>query len=193
MVVVALSVAFTLGVIFLFLLITGILPWGEDLSFVQHGTVRSPEDFGSVNYEVPFGSVPQLTIDGQKYSRTTGEVDKIATKGRFRLSNQTPTGFEWRSLEGIKGTSFGWEAKGRAVQGPAPLFVQKGSFLSVNGESGQVNFPHRYESPPNVELNGRRTIIVETTSAGFKWKNTGTKADFAEGTLEWVAKGVKGK
>jgi hypothetical protein len=95
-----------------------------------------------------------------------------------------------------RGKEFTWEARGIKGKpgGATTPSVQKGSFQSVAGEQGEVHFPHRYESPPNVELTGsRKTIVVESSASGFKWKNASNEKNSADGPVTWVAKGIKAK
>ena len=78
-----------------------------------------------------------------------------------------------------------------------------GTFQSVHGQTGKVSFGVVFSSPPNVTLkagkDGResrykhpafeKTVILETTTDGFKWKNSGKEDDFADGQILWEAVG----
>lgn len=79
-----------------------------------------------------------------------------------------------------------------------------GAFQSVHGQTGQVAFGKEFSSPPNVTLrpgNGKgqeskyqhnafqKTSIVETTTTGFRWRNSGKADDFADGEIVWTATG----
>jgi hypothetical protein len=84
-----------------------------------------------------------------------------------------------------------------------------GTFRSIHAETGQQSFGITFVSPPKVSLhttpegksgtisNEQRkahdhTLIVETTTTGFKWKNTG-QADDCNAELYWVATGLVNK
>src|SRR5262249_26240545 len=99
---------------------------------------------------------------------------------------------------------FTWETKGLPTSRGGinlPLFKQDGSFTSLAGEQGEVNFPHPYASPPNIELTHPGggtaaqsvTTVVECKPTGFKWKNGSDPKgiDRRTGPVKWTAKGVK--
>jgi hypothetical protein len=77
-------------------------------------------------------------------------------------------------------------------------FQQAGKFKVVAGQEGSVNFPIPYQFPPSVETDAtgfNKTIIVETTTQGFRWKNTAqsntAQSDiFNDTNVNWTAKGV---
>jgi hypothetical protein len=84
------------------------------------------------------------------------------------------------------------------------LLDQNGVFMSLQGEQGEVMFPHPYASPPNVELGFRsgsstainKTLISKVSATGFKWKNTRSSEKafskgYFDGELTWKAKGVR--
>lgn len=81
-----------------------------------------------------------------------------------------------------------------------PRTVEKkldGTFTSVHGETGQVSFGVTFTSPPKVNFvfdsnfkAAGKTIILETTTTGFKWKNTGDSNEFDAVTLRWEALGT---
>ncbi|MCZ2342753.1 MAG: hypothetical protein LC104_13330 [Bacteroidales bacterium] len=81
--------------------------------------------------------------------------------------------------------------------------TKTGSFQSVHGQTGKVSFGVVFSSPPNVTLKAgkdgqessykhpafKKTVIVETTTEGFKWKNSGKADDYADGEILWEAVG----
>jgi hypothetical protein len=90
----------------------------------------------------------------------------------------------------------------------AVSFEQDGTFRSVHGQEGIVNFPHPYASPPNVMLEpleregppsmreffdaevANSTVIVECTVTGFRWRNACANLS---AHLRWTARGIRGK
>jgi hypothetical protein len=92
---------------------------------------------------------------------------------------------------------FTWEAKGlRAGSDPGGMsvFPQDGTFNTVFGKEGEVNFPIPYAVAPNVELSGNpsgKVIIVESRPTGFKWKNAGDNDFSHSGSVIWKARGVR--
>ena len=72
-------------------------------------------------------------------------------------------------------------------------FRQAGKFKVVAGQEGSVNFPIPYQFPPSVETdanNFNKTVIIETTTQGFRWKNTGESNVFNDTDVNWTARGV---
>lgn len=68
---------------------------------------------------------------------------------------------------------------------------------SVHGQTGEYTFEKVvFIAPPVVELSRRAdsieaqesTLIVETTTKGFQWKNVGKSAN-SDGTLDFEARG----
>jgi hypothetical protein len=73
------------------------------------------------------------------------------------------------------------------------LLSQRGTFKVVAGQEGEVHFPIPYEFPPSVEISADRfckTIVVESTTRGFRWKNSGPDDVFNNIALDWSARGV---
>ncbi len=80
--------------------------------------------------------------------------------------------------------------------GKDTIFPQEGTFNTVAGKEGQVNFPLPYDLAPNVELSGpapvsSMVIVVESRPTGFKWLNAGKDEKVHSGTLTWKARGVR--
>jgi hypothetical protein len=82
---------------------------------------------------------------------------------------------------------------GAPFQPADSIYTQKGTFRTLIGQTGQVNFPFPYQSPPNVTLSGKTntTTVTECTTTGFKWTNIGKEPDSDNGDVDWVAKGIK--
>jgi hypothetical protein len=105
-------------------------------------------------------------------------------------------GFCVFALVGCGGTT----ADNKTGTPSSPTTVEKklnGTFTSVHGETGQVSFGVTFTSPPKVNIiDGLfpkaeySTIILETTTTGFKWKNTGASNEFDGPTLRWEASGT---
>jgi hypothetical protein len=171
----------------------------HDGPYVQKETVHPSTSFGEVIYPIPYASKPHLTLS--------------SSQRKYNITKQSETGFGWDAADleedfmpdGAGGRKkrpdvayepFTWEAKGiRAGSQDAAgiLFEQSGSFRSVIGQTGQVNFPFPYQSPPNVELSGKTntTTVTECTTTGFKWTNTGKDEFWSTGDVSWQAKGIK--
>jgi hypothetical protein len=173
----------------------------DDGPYVQKETVN-PTDHraGEVTYPIPYASKPHLTLSS-------------SSKRKYLITKQSETGFEWSAgdldddfiPDGAGGRKkkpeityepFTWETKGVRAGSDAVagvLFEQKGRFQTLIGQTGQVNFPFPYQSPPNVELTGRTntTTVTECTATGFKWTNTGKEEFGNTGEVEWHAKGIK--
>jgi hypothetical protein len=86
---------------------------------------------------------------------------------------------------------------------------ERGEFRSIHGQTGQQSFGITFASPPKVTLHTTaggeggqssseqenaldHSVILETTTTGFKWKNTGRSKD-CDAKLYWVAKGLVNK
>jgi hypothetical protein len=72
-------------------------------------------------------------------------------------------------------------------------FQQAGKFKVVAGQEGSVNFPIPYQYPPSVETDAggfNKMVIVETTTQGFRWKNTGESNIFNDTDVNWTARGI---
>lgn len=175
----------------------------------QQGSVRTEEETtGVVYYPIPYASPPNLTL--------------TSPQRRYTLLEQSETGFTWSKgsvIEALKGVAdevkgkeekqpkpkpameeFTWEAKGVRGNPNQPsmrLLEQKGSFMTVGGQEGEVNFPYPYTTAPHVELSGsfnchESTVIAECKPTGFKWKNVGDpKSGRTNGDVRWTAKGIK--
>ena len=105
--------------------------------------------------------------------------------------------FNQRLKPTLRLEDFTWEAKGvRAGKdaGTMSVFPQDGTFNTIAGKEGEVNFPIPYAVAPNVELSGNQAgvvIIVECRPTGFKWKNGGDHNVTHSGTVTWKARGIR--
>lgn len=192
---------------------SGSVTSGNYESLSQKGTLK-PEGLtnGVVFYAMPYDSPPNLEVSpGSRYLIARQDefgftwVDRAGLTGQgsaviFALIPEAanlPRGAEPKFDP--QQPELTWEAKGlRATAGTLAMktFEQSGSFQSDFAQQGQVNFPIPYGSPPNVELSGfhKKTIIVESTATGFKWKNSGNaKEGWASeaGTVTWKSKGIR--
>lgn len=71
------------------------------------------------------------------------------------------------------------------------VYMETGNFHTVQGQEGDVTFPEPYRRPPNVELTtSSNTIVTNTTTNGFHWKNPGGSA-FDNVDVTWTARGLK--
>ncbi len=187
---------------------------GSAAPLEQHATVSPQGKYtGAVNYPVPFGLPPNLTLtsSGRKYDILKQDEKGFTWQAQtladdFKDDKQREAESEtfrnnWGFLHAtnklkpnIQFEDFTWTAKG-VPEGKDTIFPQEGTFNTVAGLEGMVNFPIPYENAPNVELSGPANVlgvvvIVESRPTGFKWKNTG-KEGMHSGTLSWKAKGIK--
>jgi len=180
---------------------------------VQKDTVSPRSKFtGTVYYPIPYASPPNLKL--------------TASKREYDIVRQDETGFTWmarslpedlredmrkdhesevgNAIEGIMGwmkpnivfEDFTWEAKGVRDAGGMRAFEQTGTFNTVFGKEGEVNFTLPYALAPNVTLSGTASgavIVEESSPTGFKWKNVATidNGFSTNGEITWTAKGVR--
>jgi hypothetical protein len=75
----------------------------------------------------------------------------------------------------------------------------QGFFQSIHGQTGRVSFGITFLSRPRIHLSplddsstaeaaAKKTVIIEPTTTGFKWKNTGQSPQ-DDGMLKWEARG----
>ena len=73
------------------------------------------------------------------------------------------------------------------------VFEQSGRFNATAGGEGMVRFPQTYRAIPNLELSLspaiNKTVVTETMSWGFRWKNTGPDNLFNNSSIPWKARG----
>jgi hypothetical protein len=180
-------------------------PYSQTARVEPHGDAT-----GVVYYPMPYGSPPNLTVNpGARYLITKQDelgftwIDRARLKdvGHLlatapELARMLPKGEEPK-FDGEQ-PPLTWEARGvRAGPGYLSMapFEQTGTFQTDFGQQGQVNFPFPYASPPNVELSGahrEKTVIVECTVTGFKWKN-GSEGKWQSeyGEVTWKARGIR--
>jgi hypothetical protein len=98
---------------------------------------------------------------------------------------------------GLVFEEFTWQAEGlRAPLSAIPPKVQEqtGTFRTLAGQEATQHFPLAFISAPHVELSGpnsQSTIVVDSTSTGFKWRNVEKDSNRAwQGEVTWKAKGV---
>lgn len=180
---------------------------------VQKDTVSPQSKFtGIVYYPVPYASPPNLKL--------------TASKREYDIVRQDETGFTWsarslpedlrddmrkeheseigNAIEGIMGwmkpnivfEDFTWEAKGVRDAGSIRVLEQTGTFNTVFGKQGEVNFALPYALAPNVALSGTAdgaVIVAESSPTGFKWKNVAAidNGFSTNGEITWTAKGVR--
>jgi hypothetical protein len=144
--------------------------------------------------ETGFTWKARLTVNDIQVGKVKEAEDKLVTfGGNFEtlLTVLTPGG--WLKPD-LQLEDFTWEAKGVRAGKDAGLrvFEQTGTFNSIHGKDGPVNFPSPYAVPPNVELTQPKSavIVTECQPTGFKWKNAGD--DWREdATVTWKAKGIR--
>jgi hypothetical protein len=186
-----------------------------DEPLVQKDTVSPQSRYtGVIYYPVPYASPPNLKLTATKrqYDIVKQEETSFTWMARPMVEdfNDNRRGEAEAHLnlpiEGlllnflkpnIQYEDFTWEAKGMRVgkdAGAMQAFEQTGTFNTIIGKDGEVNFPIPYALAPNIELSGQPSgavIVVESRPTGFKWKNAGDNAFFHNGQATWKAKGVR--
>ena len=78
---------------------------------------------------------------------------------------------------------------------PEVVFEQSAWFNATAGGEGLVRFPETYGEIPNLELSLspeiNKTVVTETMSWGFRWKNTGPNNLFNNSSIPWKARGLR--
>jgi hypothetical protein len=187
-----------------------------DEPLVQKDTASPQGKYtGIVYYPIPYASPPHLKLTAPKRQYDIVKQDErsftwtarplmedFLDEKRQDADRMIGVGIEGLALNFLKPNlqfeDFTWEAKGvRAGSdaGGMTVFPQDGTFNSVFGQEGEVNFPIPYAVAPNVELSGGpsdKVVIVESRPTGFKWKNTaGPNAFNGSGNVTWKARGVR--
>lgn len=217
----SLTATTTAAAVLAVLYFTGSRPTGSAAN-VQKDTVKPlGQPAGVVFYEVPYASPPHLTLSAphrvyrivkQDEFGFSWEVDSLVEDfvgdvehvknnlelGRLYLLQRKP---------GIEYEDFTFEAKGIPA-GPGVdfhrPFEQAGTFQTIIKQQGPIAFSIPYAAPPNVTLKWKdrigaheKTLIVECTSAGFKWQNVGDNVDLLNGEprdngeVTWTATGLR--
>jgi hypothetical protein len=87
------------------------------------------------------------------------------------------------------------ETAGPARPPAVETFEQSGRFNVEAGKEGIVRFPQPFGSVPNLELSlspsFNKTVVAETMSWGFRWKNTGPDNLFNNSSVPWKARGIR--
>jgi hypothetical protein len=180
-------------------------PYSQSGRIEPHG-----ESSGVVYYPVPYAGPPNLTVlPGARYLIVKQDELGFTWLDRARMKDARSLVASVPELAALLPKSeeakfdpeqppLSWEARGvRAAAGVQPMipFEQTGTFVSDLGQQGQVNFVFPYASPPNVELTAgsrEKTVIVECTATGFKWKNGSTgKWPSEYGEVTWKARGIR--
>jgi hypothetical protein len=181
----------------------------------QRGTV-SPQSMGAgvVHYPLPYAAPPNLKLISAKreYDIVKQDETGFSWKALVKLDDiqdgqrgnaQAMLGVGIRHADSMIGKlkpdlqfeDFTWEAKG-GRPGKDAVFVQEGTFNTIAGKEGEVNFPIPYAAAPNVELSGPPSgavIVAESRPTGFKWRNTPQTNPGAvnSGSVSWKVKGVR--
>ena len=76
---------------------------------------------------------------------------------------------------------------------PVEIFEQSGRFNAISGKDGLVRFPVPYSAVPNLELSlsptFNKTVVTETMSWGFRWRNNGKDDLFNNSSISWKSRG----
>ena len=188
---------------------------GPESLLEQRGTVSPKNKFsGIVYYPSPYSSPPNLTVTSAQRQYDIVKQDETGFTWKAlvmaedirddqRKNADAMIGVGIRHVERHVGTlkpdlqfeDFTWEAKG-VRPGKDAVLVQEGTFNTIAGKEGEVNFPIPYSAAPNVEVSGPASgavIVVESRPTGFKWQNTPQPGAFAvnSGSVTWKAKGVR--
>jgi hypothetical protein len=186
-----------------------------DEPLVQKDTVSPQSRYtGVVYYPIPYASPPNLKLTAQKRQYDIVKQDETSftwmarpmvedfhDNKRDEAASRLNLSIEALAINFLKPNiqyeDFTWEAKGVRPgkdAGAMQTFEQTGTFNTIIGKDGEVNFPVPYALAPNVELSGQTSgavIVVECRPTGFKWKNAGDNAFFHNGQATWKAKGVR--
>jgi hypothetical protein len=186
---------------------------GEE-ALVQKDTVSPQSKYtGIMFYPIPYASPPNLKLTAAKRQYDIVKQDERSFTWTARPMLEDFKDDARKDAEGKLGIAieflvnnlkpniqyedFTWEAKGMRAghaAGGMSVFPQDGTFNTVVGKEGEVNFPIPYAVAPNVELSGNPSgvvIVVESRPTGFKWKNTGDNAFAHNGSVTWKAKGIR--
>ena len=188
---------------------------GGEALLEQRGTVSpNSKPSGIVYYPSPYAAPPNLKVTSAKRQYDIVKQDESGftwkalvlpddirddqrkdAEAMINVGIRHVDGLTYKVKADLQFEDFTWEAKGTRP-GKDTVFVQEGTFNTIAGKDGPVNFPIPYDAAPNVELSGPASgavIVAESRPTGFKWQNTPQTNPGAvnSGSVSWKVKGVR--